>query len=110
MRELERERERIRFEKRLKEENERLLTTLESIGDGVIVTDKAGCVIMMNKAAQELTGYLSCNSIGKPLSEVFVIINGVNREPEPNPYERVLSERKTWALGKIPCWFQKTVL
>jgi len=51
---------------------------------------------------------LSCNSIGKPLSEVFVIINGVNREPEPNPYERVLSERKTVALGKIPCWFQKT--
>ncbi len=99
-RELERERERIRFEKRLKEENERLLTTLESIGDGVIVTDKAGCVIMMNKAAQELTGYLSCNSIGKPLSEVFVIINGVNREPEPNPYERVLSERKTVGLRK----------
>jgi len=55
---------------------------------------------MMNKAAQELTGYLSCNSIGKPLSEVFVIINGVNREPEPNPYERVLSERKTVGLRK----------
>jgi len=29
-----------------------------------------------------------------------VIINGVNREPEPNPYERVLSERKTVGLRK----------
>jgi PAS domain S-box-containing protein len=99
-RDLEQKREQKRFEKELVEENEKLVVTLESIGDGVIVTDEKGCVIMMNKAAQELTGYLTCCSIGKPLSEVFVIINGLSNEPEPSPYERVLTERKSVGLRK----------
>jgi len=98
--EYEQKRAQKRFETELIEENERLVVTLESIGDGVIVTDEKGTVIMMNKAAQELTGYSSSCSIGKPLSEVFEIINGVSCEPEPNPYERVLVERKTVGLRK----------
>ncbi|HOM01373.1 MAG TPA: PAS domain S-box protein [Acetivibrio sp.] len=99
-RELEHKRDKKKFEIGLMEENERLVTTLESIGDGVIVTDEKGQVVMMNKAAQELTGYSSCYSIGKPLSEVFVIINGITQEPETSPYERVLIERKTVGLRK----------
>lgn len=88
------------FETELIEENERLMVTLGSIGDGVIATDEKGCIIMMNKAAQELTGCSVCYSVGKPLLEVFAIINGVSYEPEPSPYERVLMERKTVGLRK----------
>lgn len=58
---------------RLRLEKERLSVTLSSLGDGVIATDKDGLIILMNKAAEKITGY-SYNEIGfKPLVSVFKV-------------------------------------
>lgn len=78
-------------EKALSEEKERLAVTLRSIGDGVITTDISGNIILLNKVAEELTGWMSEEALGRPLNEVFQIINGLTREPCENPSKKVVS-------------------
>jgi PAS domain S-box-containing protein len=73
-------------------QRELLLTTLASIGDGVIATDHGCRVSFLNSVAERLTGWSSIDSHGKHLNEVFRIINERTREPAENPCERVLRE------------------
>ncbi len=72
-------------------EKERLAVTLRSIGDGVITTDTNGNIVMLNKAAEALTGWNSDEATGRPLSEVFNIINELTRQQCENSVERVLA-------------------
>ncbi|HEX7510620.1 MAG TPA: PAS domain S-box protein, partial [Chitinivibrionales bacterium] len=71
-------------------QKEQLAVTLRSIGDGVISTDNAGRILLMNRVAESLTGWPLEQARGKPLSEVFNIINELTRKPCPNPVEKVL--------------------
>ncbi len=77
-------------EKTIAEEKERLLVTLRSIGDGVITTDRQGRITLVNKVAEKLTGWSFDDALGKPLAEVFHIINELTREQCENPVEKVL--------------------
>jgi PAS domain S-box-containing protein len=70
---------------------ERLLVTLRSIGDGVITTDIDGRIVLMNRVAEDLTGWSLQEAAGKPLTEVFRIISELTREPCTNPVTRVLA-------------------
>ncbi|MBA1343073.1 MAG: Methanogenesis regulatory histidine kinase FilI [ANME-2 cluster archaeon] len=79
-------------EKRLEESEEWLATTLMSIGDAVIATDAAGCVKSMNHVAERLTGWKQEDASGKPLTEVFKIINGETGEEIENPVTMILRE------------------
>ncbi|HEX2954491.1 MAG TPA: PAS domain S-box protein [Bacillota bacterium] len=56
-------------------EKERLSVTLGSIGEGVIATDLEGRVVLINKAAEDLTGWSAVEAIGRPISEVFCTKN-----------------------------------
>lgn len=78
-------------EERLAAEKERLSVTLRSIGDGVITTDVNGNIILMNKVAEELTGWKQNEAEGKNLDSVFTIINEITREPHENPAQKVLT-------------------
>ncbi len=82
--------ERKRAEESLAAEKERLAVTLRSIGDGVITTDVNGCIVIMNKVAEELTGWEWREAQGKPLAVVFNIINEITHQPCENPVARVL--------------------
>jgi PAS domain S-box-containing protein len=73
-------------------ELERLRTTLDSIGDGVIATDTEGRIVSLNGVAEALTGWRSGDALGLPVDEVFRIVNEQTRRPVENPIERVLSE------------------
>jgi len=83
--------ERKRAEDALAMEKERLAVTLRSIGDGVITTDTAGRVVLLNKVAEEMTGWRQEDAVGKPFSEVFHIINEKNRELCRSPVDQVLA-------------------
>ncbi len=72
-------------------DREELRVTLSSIGDGVIATDRDGRVTMMNHVAEALTGWTTAEAIGKPLSEVFVILNETSRQPVENPVDRAIA-------------------
>jgi PAS domain S-box-containing protein len=75
----------------LESQRERLHVTLQGIGDGVIVTDIHGRVTMLNPVAEGLTGWKMLEATGRPLPEIFRIINDKTRQPVQNPIERVLS-------------------
>jgi PAS domain S-box-containing protein len=67
-----------------------LLTTLRSIGDGVIATDATGRITLMNSVAECLTGWTESQAQGKPLEEVFRIVNEHTRETVTSPVQKVL--------------------
>ena len=68
---------------------QRLRTTLVSIGDGVIVTDGHGLVTMLNPIATELTGWTIDEAFGQPIEDVFDIVNEETRLPIESPISRV---------------------
>jgi len=63
-----------KMEKKLKEHERWLDTTLKSIGDGVIATDKEGHITFMNPVAERLTGWQNEQVIGKPVNKTFRFI------------------------------------
>ena len=76
--------------KELAAEKERLLVTLCSIGDGVIATDTEGKILLINKVAEELTGWTQEEATGRPCSEVFHIINEKTRKIPEDPVTSVI--------------------
>ncbi|MBV1758503.1 MAG: diguanylate cyclase [Dethiosulfatibacter sp.] len=74
---------RKQVEKQLAIEKEQFETTLMSVGDGVISVDCQGSVKLMNKIAEQLTGWNQMEAQGKPLGMVFNAINGFTKERCP---------------------------
>jgi diguanylate cyclase (GGDEF)-like protein/PAS domain S-box-containing protein len=82
----------------LHEERERAQVTLNSIGDAVISTDKAGRVTYLNVVAERLTGWSRAEAAGRNLEQVFHIIDATSRELAQNPMARAMREGRTVAL------------
>ncbi len=74
----------------LRESEQRWATTLSSIGDSVIATNVSGEVTFMNKVAEHLTGWTLAEASGKPLKDVFHIINEKTRKEVESPLIKVL--------------------
>lgn len=75
------------------------LVTLNSIGDAVISTDTEGKIKFINQVAEQLTGWNHKDAIGKPLEDVFKIINENSREKVDNPVDKVLKEGKVIGIA-----------
>ena len=71
---------------------ENLSVTLHSIGDGVLVTDANGCITRLNPVSESLTGWTQAEAIGRPVAEVFNIINQETRKPAFLPVESTLAK------------------
>ncbi|UEO00392.1 PAS domain S-box protein [Acidiferrobacter thiooxydans] len=81
---------RNRYQESLAAEHERLLVTLRSIGDGVITTDTAGRVTLLNRVAETLCGWPLADALGQPLSRVFRVVHERTLEPREDPVSQVL--------------------
>lgn len=81
-----------RTEAELRAAAERHSVTLRSIGDAVISTDAQGRIELMNTAAEDLTGWPEAEARGRPLEQVFRIINEETRQVVESPVEKVLRE------------------
>jgi PAS domain S-box-containing protein len=77
-------------ERALADQRERFRVTLASIGDAVITTDREVRVTFLNGVAEQLTGWSLREAMGRPLAEVFPIINEDTRQPAPDPCQKVL--------------------
>jgi len=89
---------RIAAEISLEENRNWLATTLECIGDAVIVTSKIGEILFINRAAEDLTGWKSYEANGMLLDHVFNIYNEDTGKRIPDPIQKVVSNRKVIGL------------
>jgi PAS domain S-box-containing protein len=86
-------------QQQLREQQQWLSVTLSSIGDAVIATDTEGRVTFLNPVAEGLTGWSKAEAEGRPLEEVFAILNEHSRRPVANPVQTVLREGVTVGLA-----------
>lgn len=80
-------------------EKERLLVTLQSIGDAVITSDTLGNVVLMNPAAEGLIGLSQQVATGKRISDLFDIVQEASGEKTENPVNYVLRTGDAYQLS-----------
>ena len=80
-------------------EKERAQVTLNSIGDAVLTTDTTGNVTYLNLVAETMTGWQRDEALGRPLAEVFHIVDGASRETAANPAQLAMREDRTVGLA-----------
>lgn len=86
-------------EAQLRQSEENLSITLHSIGDGVVATDAQGHITRMNAVAERLTGWPLPEALGKPLTDVFRIVNASTREPVVDPVRMVVAKGEVVGLS-----------
>ncbi len=84
-----------KVENQLHQEKERAQVTLLSIADAVITTDETGCILSLNPAAERLTGWSGKKAKGRPIDQIFYVIEEQSRNPAPNPVQACLQQKKT---------------
>jgi diguanylate cyclase (GGDEF)-like protein/PAS domain S-box-containing protein len=67
--------ERKIMEEVLFEQKERAQITLNCIGDAVVCTDVAGQITFLNQVAEQITGWTLLEAAGRPMPEVFRILD-----------------------------------
>ena len=77
----------------LAEERNLLAVTLRSIQDGVFTTDAKGMVILMNEAAEELTGWKRSEATGNNINDIFVVIDEKTGARIVVPFEQLGDDR-----------------
>ena len=92
--------ERTKIENELRESEQNLSTTLNSIGDAVITTDNQGNITRMNPIAEKLTKCKFSNSRGKKLGEVINIIDIRTNETKIDAFARVMKREKITGLAE----------
>ncbi len=85
--------EKVALLRELEQQREWSRLILTSIGDGVIAADQAGCVTFMNPVAEALTGWAASAAHGRPLLEIFRVVDEESRQP----LDRVLTQ--LWQSG-----------
>ena len=73
--------------------------TVYSIGDGVITTDAAARVRHVNRVAESLVGWTEAEAAGRPITEVFPIVNEETGASVANPVEKVLETGRIVGLA-----------
>ncbi|MGL4553626.1 MAG: PAS domain-containing protein, partial [Gemmataceae bacterium] len=76
----------------LREQRDWLRVTLSSIGDAVVTSDTQGRVTFLNPVAESLTGWTQADAAGRPLEEIFRIINQDTRHTVESPTVRALRD------------------
>ena len=87
--------ERKIMEEALFVEKERAQVTLNCIGDAVACTDISGNLTFLNLVAERMTGWSMQEAAGRPMPEVFRILDATTRETIPNPMEMAVRRNRT---------------
>jgi PAS domain S-box-containing protein len=82
----------------LHDSEEKLTVTLNSIGDAVITTDADARVTMLNPLAEKLSGWTQTEAFGRPIAEIFKIINKETRLAVISPVMATLADVKVHGL------------
>ncbi len=80
-------------ERELARRSELMRVTLQSIAEAVITTDSRGLVQWCNPVAERMTGWRDGEAVGRPLAEVFAIVDQDSRLPAGDPVAICLQRR-----------------
>lgn len=80
-------------------EKQRLMVTLNSIGDAVIATDTDGCITFMNPIAERMTGWRQKNALGQHINAVMHLQDAETKQRSTNPVLLALTEKRTVAMA-----------
>jgi PAS domain S-box-containing protein len=97
-----------RSEADLEEQKEWLRVTLTSIGDGVIVTDPEGRIVLMNHESERLTGWTNLEALHQPLSTIFKIVHEKTRLAAEDPVTKVFQEKKVVGIANHTVLLSRT--
>jgi diguanylate cyclase (GGDEF)-like protein/PAS domain S-box-containing protein len=87
--------ERKAMEEALFEEKERAQVTLNCIGDAVICTDITGNINFLNLVAEKMTGWTRREAAGRPMADVFRILDALSHKTTPDPMEIAVEQNRT---------------
>jgi PAS domain S-box-containing protein len=76
-----------------------LHTTLQSIGDAVVVCDATGVITIFNPTAEQVTGWNARDAVGEQLDQVFSIVNEYTRQIVESPVDKVLRTGRVVGLA-----------
>ncbi len=79
-------------DRKIREREQWLSTTLTSIADAVITTDANGSITFLNTAAEKLTGWTRAEAQNRPYSEVFQIVDEGTKAVSLDRVARALNE------------------
>jgi PAS domain S-box-containing protein len=91
--------EQKRMARELSAQREWFRVTLASIGDAVIASNPDGLVTYLNEAAETLTGWRAHEATGRPLADIFNIVNEKTRKRVENPADVVLRTGRVVGLA-----------
>jgi len=83
----------------LVESEEKLNVTLDSIGDAVVATDVEARITRLNPVAEQLTGWTQIEAVGRPIDDVFHVINKASRQPSTVPVIETLAHGTVQGLA-----------
>jgi PAS domain S-box-containing protein len=86
-------------ESKLRDQGELLQVTLSSIGDAVIATDIDGQVTFINPTAETISGWTLAEAAGRPLHEIFNIVNEKTRDTVESPFDKIKRDGVTVGLA-----------
>lgn len=84
---------------RLRDQRELLQVTLSSIGDAVISTDIEGRISFINPTGEAVSGWSLAEASGRPLHEIFRIVNETTRETVESPFDAIKRDGATVGLA-----------
>ncbi len=88
-------------EHRLMEQRQWLFTTLSSIGDAVITTNKKNTITFMNTSAEQLTGWTQEEAVGLELNRVVDLRHERTLRAAPHSLAHSLTKKNTGAAPLI---------
>lgn len=83
----------------LHDQKEWLRVTLNSIGDAVIATDTSGQITFINPIAEQMTGWISAEAIGRRIEVIMPLHEGEGGRELPNPIRWALHERRVVGMA-----------
>ncbi len=93
---------RLKAESSYEEAAEFAHVTLQSIGDGVVTTDTRGNIQYLNPVAEQLTGCSLEAAMGRPLSEILILVESETSVRVDDPVTRCLESGDSFAIpGEI---------
>ncbi|MGE5677904.1 MAG: diguanylate cyclase [Pseudomonadota bacterium] len=93
--------QRKKNEELLQHERDFMSTTLLSLIEAIIVVDHSGRITLMNKVAEEFTGWTLKAAYGQEYSKIVANYSLVKNEKAPDPVKMVLASGKSISFTKF---------